>query len=120
MIYNLFMNFRNLKIKNLIGNLLIVLAYPILKGVITKKMIMFCDSCTIIGLALLLVGAVNILVLHGDFDIIGYIARRNDPNRKNYDAYSKDQHEKRKDSFNYPLLEAIILFIISYLFSFFC
>lgn len=120
MIYNIFMNFKNLKIKNLIGNLLIVLVYPILKGIVTKKMIMFCDSCTIISLALFIVGIINSLVLHGDFDIMGYIARKKDPNRKGFDAYIKDQNSKRKDSFNYPLFEAIILLIISYLFSFFC
>ena len=112
------MNFKNLKIKPLLINLGICFAFPIIKAYVeTNKILVFSNTCTIIGLLCLLFGIINSLVLHGDYDITSYIMHRtlNKNNKQNYDSYKKDKEEKRKDSFNYPLLCGIILIIISYL-----
>ena len=111
------MNFKNLKIKTLIINLLIALAYPVLKFVTSKnRLLAFSDACVIIGLFLIVVGVATWLSLKGDFDITGYITNRAlKKEDRDFDIYMKDQIEKRKDSFNYPILCAIILFILSFI-----
>ena len=111
------MNLKNLKIKYLIINLLIALTYPLLKAAASEnRLLAFSDSCVIIGLFLVIVGVATWLSLKGDFDITGYIADRAlKKEDRDFDIYMKDQKEKRKDSFNYPLLCAIILFILSFI-----
>ncbi len=111
------MNFKNLKIKTLLTNLLICLAYPLVKAYVsTDKLLIFSDTCVIIGFLCLLFGAINSLILRGDYDITSYIMQRTiNKSNQNFDNYKKDKEEKRKDSFNYPLLCGIILIIISYL-----
>ena len=114
------MNIKNLKVKNLIINLVICLIYPLVRALSTKSILLFSDSCTIIGLALVIIGVMNSFFLHGDLDITGFIASRAlNKNAKEFDAYMKDQEAKRKDSFNYPLLCAFIILIIAYLSSLF-
>lgn len=115
------MNFKNIKLKNLLVNLLITLIYPIVKLFISNnKIIAFSDSCFILGVLLSIVGTVNLLVIHGDLDITGFILQRSlNKNTHDYQTFKKDQDNKRKDSFNYPLLCGIILIIISYITSLF-
>ena len=111
------MNFKNLKIKTLLTNLLICLAYPLIKAYVsTNKLLIFSDTCVIIAFLCLLFGVINSLILHGDYDVASYIMQRTiNKSNQNYDNYKKDKEEKRKDSFNYPLLCGFILIMISYL-----
>ena len=112
------MNFKNLKIKSLLIDLIICLTFPIVKAYSStnNKLLIFSDICTIIGFLCLLFGVINSLILHGDYDVTSYIMQRTiHKNSQNFDSYKKDKEEKRKDSFNYPLLCGIILIIISYL-----
>ena len=111
------MNLKNLKIKNLITNLLIALAYPILKFATSKnRLLAFSDACFIIGLFLIIVGILTWLLLKGDFDITTYIADRVfKKEERDFNTFMKDQKEKRKDSFNYPFFCGIIMLILSFI-----
>ena len=110
------MKFKNLKIKNLIIDVIICLLYPTIKLIKTKSILIFSDSLTIIGLVLVIVGVVNSFFLHGDLDITGFIASRAfNKDAKDFQAYMDDQEDKRKGSFNYPLLCSIIILIIAYI-----
>lgn len=111
------MNLKNLKTKNLIINLLIALAYPVLKLVTSEnRLLAFSDACFIIGLFLTIVGIATWLLLKGDFDITAYIADRAFKKEdRDFDVFMKDQKEKRKDSFNYPVLCGIIMLILSFI-----
>ena len=110
------MKFKNLKLKNLIIDVIICLLYPIAKLIKTKSLLVFSDSLTYIGLFLIIIGVVNSFFIHGDFDITGFIASRAfNKNSKDFDAYMKDQEAIRKGSFNYPLLCSIIVLIIAYI-----
>lgn len=116
------MNFKNLKIKNLLLNLFICFLYPLFRLIVSNnKMLALSDSCFILGLLLVLLGGVNILLIHGDLDITGYIANRafNKDSTQDYKAFKKEREAKRKDSFNYPLLCGIILLLIAYIVSLF-
>ena len=112
------MNFKNIRIKYLLPSLIIAFAYPIAKAIRSEKtMLVFSDACTLLGLAFIVVGIVNSLFLHGDFDISGYVANRAMKNKKDFDVYMEEQEEKRKESFNYPLFSGILLLIAAYLSS---
>ena len=95
--------------------MIVVLLYPIYRYVSNNNSLLaFSDACFIIGLFLLIVGIVLILYGHGDFDITGFIASRAFANYKeDFDSYLANQKEKRKDSFNYPLLCGIILIVLA-------
>ena len=109
------MKFANFNIRYFITNLIVVMLYPIYRYVSNNNSLLaFSDACFIIGLFLLIVGIVLVLYNHGDFDITGFIASRAfAKNKEDFDSYIANQKEKRKDSFNYPLLCGIILIIIS-------
>ena len=56
----------------------------------------------------------TLCIRDGDFDITGFIASRAiGKNKEDFDAYITNQNEKRKDSFNYPLLCGIILIVLA-------
>ncbi|MBR3227245.1 MAG: DUF3899 domain-containing protein [Erysipelotrichaceae bacterium] len=110
------MKFKNLNWGALAKAILICLIYPVARGIIAKNhMVAFCDSMTIIGLLAIIFGVFNEGVLQGDYDIHSYIARRKAlRNEKvDYEAYRAQQENKRKDSFNYPLLVGIIFTVAS-------
>ena len=111
------MKFANFRLNYFITNLIVVLLYPIYRYVSNNNSLLaFSDACFIIGLFLLIVGIVLILYGHGDFDITGYIASRAlGKNKEDFASYIANQKEKRKDSFNYPLLCGIILIVLSVL-----
>ena len=113
------MNFKNFKLKPYLINVGLALLYPLVRGISAENhMLVFSDTCLVIGMFVLIYAVVNSLFLHGDYDITGYVANRTfNKDRMDYDEYKKEQEEKRKDSFNYPLLSAITLFIISYISS---
>lgn len=109
------------KLSSFIPNLVIALCYPIIKTCISdNKLLVFSDSCIIVGLLFTVIGIFNLLYLSGDFDITAYITSKFLlKENRSFDTYESDAHEKRKDSFNYPLLCAFILLIIGYLTSLF-
>ena len=110
------MKFKNLNWGELAKSLLICLIYPVARGIMAKNhMVAFCDSMTIIGLLAIILGMFNEGVLQGDYDIHSYIARRRAIRKEqiDYEAYRAQQEDKRKDSFNYPLLVGIIFTIVS-------
>lgn len=110
------MKLKNIKIKNLLIDLFIIMLYPIVKAIVSNKhLLVFSDTCVIFGLVLLIIGVINSFFLHGDLDITGFIASRALKNNVTYEEYMTDQEEKRKDSFNYPLFISFILLILGYL-----
>lgn len=114
------MNFKNIKLKYLLLNLFILLFYPCVKAYATKSLLVLSDTCTIMGLVAIIFGVINSLFLHGDFDITGFVAhRRFAQDKQDFDVYMKNQEEKRRGSFNYPLLCAFLLLLIAYLISLF-
>lgn len=139
--YNIVMKFKNIKVKNLIVSVLVSFVYPITKSIISNnRLLVFSDTCLIIGLISLVIGLMNSLYLHGDFDITNYIAhtlvtregnnlasfltRKNNllgtatkSEREDLVLFVENQKNKRKDSFNYPLFCSILLLIMSYITS---
>ena len=109
------MNSKNFNLETLLINLIVVLMYPILKCVSNNNSLLaFSDSCMIMSLVMFIIGIFYNLFLKGDFDISGYITERAfRKEKRDLDVYMEDQKAKREDSFNYPLLCAIILLIIS-------
>lgn len=109
--------FKGFKLSSFISSLIIGFFYPIIKTAISEnKLLVFSDSCIIIGLIFVTFGIFNSLYLHGDFDITTYIASRVfHKDTRSFKAYEEDADDKRKDSFNYPLFTGIILVIISYI-----
>lgn len=114
------MNFKNIKLKYLLLNLFILLFYPCVKAYASKSLLVLSDTCTIIGMIAIIFGVVNSFFLHGDLDITGFVAhRRLSDTKQDFETYMKNQEEKRRGSFNYPLLCGFLLFIIAYLISLF-
>ena len=121
------MKFKNFKFTTFLTNMIVLLLFPIFKLVSSEKpLLAFSDSCMIIAIIMALIGIVFNLYLSGDFDITGYIAGKafnrnkkdfeafkHDQENRDFDIYMQDQKEKRKDSFNYPLLCSILMFLIS-------
>ena len=116
------MKLKNIKVKYLIPNLILAFAYPIIKAFTSEKhLLAFSDGCTYIGLAFLITGIVNSFFLHGDLDITGYVAERAITGEKeDFEQYMTKKKEKRKESFNYSLFSALILFLIAFITSLFC
>ena len=116
--------FSSFKFSSLIANLIIGLAYPIIKSCIAErnKLIVFSDTCLIIAGGFIIFGVFTSLYLHGDFDVTTYIAGRTFKKNRNqtYEKYKKDKDYERKGSFNYPLLTGIILLLTSFITSLFC
>ena len=102
----------------LITHMIITLGYPAAKAYVTEgnKLQVFIDAVTIIAMVLLIGGVVYALVLHGDYDIAGFIVKRgvkSEEEELNYQAYKKAQQEKREESFNYPLFLGIVYLAVS-------
>ena len=104
-------SFKKIKLRVLITHLIVTLLYPAFRAVAaeTDKALIFIDSLTIIGLVLVIGGVIYALVLHGDFDISGYLlkrgvarprqgfdaARAEKPN--NYYTFLANLYEKREE-----------------------
>ena len=97
----------------LLVHMIITLGYPAAKAYVTgvNRLQVFTDAMTIIGMVLLIGGVVYSLVLHGDYDISGFIlrrgARRSDE-ELDYAKYKEEQRQKREEAFNYPLFLGIL------------
>lgn len=111
------LNIKNLNPRVLLTHIIITLGYPAAKAFVTEgnKLQVFTDAMTIIAMVLLIGGVVYALILHGDYDIAGFIVKRgaNSKEELNYQSYKKDQKEKRAEAFNYPLFLAIVYLIAS-------
>ena len=111
-----FSSFRHIDPRVLSSHMIITLAYPAAKAVTSEmnKLQVFTDALTIIALILLIGGVIYSLVLHGDFDIAGFVMKRgiggNDMN--NYDKYRRKLKENRAEAFNYPLFLAVVYLIV--------
>lgn len=111
------LNIKNLNPRVLLTHIIITLGYPAAKAFVTEgnKLQVFTDAMTIIAMVLLIGGVVYALILHGDYDIAGFIVKRgaNSKEELNYQSYKKEQKEKREEAFNYPLFLAIVYLIAS-------
>lgn len=111
------MNFKKLNISRLLVCLIIGMAYPVLSYVSSEgnKMLRLIDGMTVCGLVLLIFGAFNILVLHGDMDITSFVAARflSKGKSKGWEAYKKDREDDRKQRFNYPLFTGLLMLAAS-------
>ena len=116
------LNIKNLNPRVLLTHIIITLGYPAAKAFVTEgnKLQVFTDAMTIIAMVLLIGGVVYALILHGDYDIAGFIVKRgaNSKEELNYQSYKKDQKEKRAEAFNYPLFLAIVYLIASAIISY--
>lgn len=114
--------FNNFKVKNFITHLLICIIYPIIKTIVSSnKLLVLSDTLFIMSMVFIIAGIVTSFILHGDFDVTSFIARRSFGRESNltFDKFIKDKQNERKGSFNYPLFVGIIVFIISYIISYF-
>ena len=113
---------KKIKLQVLSYSLLCGLSYPIIKTLISdNKLVVFSDSCLIVGMVFIIVGIVYNFVLKGDLDITAFIAKRSLNRNKNldFDKYVSDKQKERENSVNYPLLVSLILIIISLVTSLF-
>lgn len=108
---------KNIKIGPLLTHVIISLAYPAAKAAISSynRLQIFSDSMTIIALLLLLVGVFYGMLLHGDFDVTGYLIKRATEKTptETYEVYKENKKEKRADSFNYPFFLGVLYLIVS-------
>ena len=114
--------FRNFKAARLIPSMVILLAYPTVKSVISEhKALVFSDTLFIMSMFFVIVGVIHNLYLKGNFDNTSFVIDRfmHRETSKSYETYMKDVKERRKDSFNYPLLAGFIGIILSVLVSLF-
>ncbi len=109
------MNFKNFKLSSFIPNMIISLLYPLVKLIKGDNgLLMFSNSCLIIGLILIILAVVTSLYMHGDFDISRYVLSTKSYRKKvSFDKFIADETEKEKDSFNYPLLCSIVMIALS-------
>lgn len=114
------MNFKKFELKYFISSLLICLAYPIIKVCISNnKLLVLSDTCFVVSLIYIALGIINMSILHGDFDIQGFIAQRSilKNNDLQFKDYQKIKESERKDRFNYPLFTGIIVLLFSIIIS---
>ncbi len=114
--------FKNFKFTRLIPSLIIMLAYPTVKTIISEqKVLVFSDTALLMSLCMIIVGVIHNLYLKGNFDNTSFVINRfvNREKSQSYESYMNDLKERRKDSFNYPLFAGIIGILISVLVSLF-
>ena len=114
--------FRNFKLSGFLPVMIIALAYPIMKTSLSeKKALVFSDTVLLIALFLIIIGVLYHLYLKGDFDAIRYRTEASMSRRYDlpYERYKEEVEEKRKDSFNYPLLCAFVMILLSFIVSLF-
>ena len=117
----IFGSFKSINIITLLVTIVLTIAYPVAKALISSanRLMIFSDTLLIISLILIAVGILFTFARYGDFDITGYIFHRGiSKNAKSYENYKKDLEANRRETFNYPLLLGLIYLIISLTISF--
>ena len=113
----MFKKLKNIRLQPLLSHLIVTLAYPAVRAAAAQqnRLQVFTDAVTIISLILLVGGVIYSMVLHGDYDITGYVFNRGygKEKKKDFDAYKADQKERRAEAFNYPLFLGIVYLIAS-------
>ncbi len=112
----IFGSFKSIKIRTLLIVVPLTLAYPIVKACISSanRLMIFSDTLLIISLVLLAFGVLFTLARFGDFDITRYVFRRGvDKNAKSFREYKKDQEDRRRETFNYPLFFGLVYLAVS-------
>lgn len=110
------MRFKSFRIRPFLICLIAALVYPAAVLFTAEKKLLKCmDSLAVTGLVLIVLGIVLAMVRHGDFDVIEYVTQRGfrREKMKPFADFMADKKEKRKDSFNYPLLTGLMLLLIS-------
>ncbi len=113
------MHFRAFQLKVFIPYLLSAMLYPAYAylSASSGQLLKLIDALTVTGLVFLILGLVYSLMIHGDFDISEYVARRslNKGNIKPFRAFKDDKNEERKGKFNYPFFTGLLMLIVSYI-----
>ena len=109
--------FQNIKWQTLLIYVLISLAYPVVKALVSSgnRLQIFTDILTIFSMVLIIVGIFYRLVLKGDFDVTGFVFKRGAQKDMNqsFETYEKNKREEREAAFNYPLFLGILYFVVS-------
>ncbi|MBR0040595.1 MAG: DUF3899 domain-containing protein [Oscillospiraceae bacterium] len=125
----MFKRFRNIRLQVLIPQVVITLAYPIIKAfsVQNNRLLYFTNGLTVIGLILVIIGVLYSMILHGDFDLSAFYLQRgargigrlftrrgSDPAKQEAIVdYLSEAKEKRAEAFNYPLFLGILSLAVS-------
>jgi len=108
----MFKRFKNIRWRPLLVQMIVTLAYPAVKAYISayNRLLIFTDSMTIVAMVLIIGGIVYAFVLHGDFDISGFVMKRGirRDSQQTFEAYMADRKEKREEAFNYPLFLGVV------------
>ena len=107
---------KNIRPGPLASHVLISLAYPCVRAFLAggRRLLVFTDALTVIGVMLLAGGVFYSMYIHGDYDVTAFVfkrARRGD--QQSFDAFMDDRKEKREDAFNYPLFLGILYLAVS-------
>ena len=108
------MNIQAFKIQRFAVYLIGALLYPVFAYVSSgRQLIKLIDALTVMGFVFLIIGIVYAMILHGDFDITEYVARRSlrKGDVKPFQAFRDDKKEERKDRANYPFFTGVLLLL---------
>jgi hypothetical protein len=114
----MFKKLKNIRLRPLLSHILVTLAYPAAKAVTAanNRLQVFTDAVTIIALILIIGGVIYSMVLHGDYDLSGYVFNRGigkEQKKKDYGTYKKDRKQRREEAFNYPLFLGFVYLLAS-------
>ena len=113
----MFKRWKNIRPRPLLINLAVTLAYPAVKAFTSAdhRLQVFSDILTIVAVLLLIAGVFYSMLLHGDFDISGFLLRRGvkREDKQSFQAYMDDRKEKREEAFNYPLFLGLCYLVVS-------
>ncbi len=110
------LRFKGFRLRRFLVFLLPAVIYPVYAYVSSENnLLKFIDAMTIVGIMFLVIGIVYSLILHGDFDIVEYLAKRSirKGDVKPFAAFKADKKEERKDSVNYPFLVCVLFLLVS-------
>ena len=106
----------------MISHIIVTLGYPAVKAFISKSknLLIFTDALAIVAIVLLIGGILYAMVLHGDFDISGFVFKRGQREevKQSFAEYMNEIKERRKESFNYPLFLSIVYLMIAALIAY--
>lgn len=112
------MNFKRFDLRGEIIVLCIALGFPLFKFFSSDgdRLLRLIDAATVTGLVFLIIGVFYSFILRGDLDVTEYFTRRvAQRGVKPFKAFLRDKEEEREGRFNYPLLNGIIMLILSWI-----